>query len=91
MGLEKKEYSTLTGKIDLMRERMKRLKEQQTERALRARYVQELQDYLMEQETKLSTFDEELFRKSVEKVKVRSMVEVEFVFKAGVEVRSILG
>ena len=46
--------------------------------------------YQMSQETNLTKFDEDLFRRLVEKVKVRSMVEVEFVFKAGVEVREIL-
>ena len=41
-------------------------------------------------ENEIDKFDEEIFRRVVEKVKVRSMVEVEFVFKAGVEVREIL-
>ncbi len=36
-------------------------------------------------------FDGDLFRRLIEKVKVRSMVEVEFVFKTGVEVMVILG
>jgi hypothetical protein len=85
-----KEYTTLPGEIDLTRERMQRLKGQQAERALRAELVQELQDYLMTKETNLTKFDEEIFRRVVERVKVRSMVEVEFVFKAGVEVREIL-
>lgn len=35
-------------------------------------------------------FDEDLFRRVVEKVKVRSMVEVELVFKVGVEVWEVL-
>ena len=89
-GFDEKEYSTLTGEIDLMRERMHRLKGQQTEQALRVKKVQELQDYLMAQKTNLTKFDEELFRRFVEKVKVRSMVEMEFVFKAGIEVREVL-
>lgn len=54
-----------------MRERMQRLKGQQTERALRKKYVQELRDYL--KETNLTKFDEDIFRRFVEKVKVRSM------------------
>ena len=87
---DEKEYSTLAGEIDLNRERMQRLKGQQTERALRVKQVQELYGYQMSQETNLTKFDEDLFRRLVEKVKVRSMVEVEFVFKAGVEVREIL-
>ena len=52
--------------------------------------VQELQDYLMAQETDLVKFDEDIFYRFVEKVKVRSVVEVEFVFRAGNEVRNVL-
>ena len=37
---DEKEYSTLAGEIDLNRERMQRLKGQQTERALRVKQVQ---------------------------------------------------
>ncbi|MHB1653624.1 MAG: hypothetical protein ACYCVD_14295 [Desulfitobacteriaceae bacterium] len=91
-GFDEKEYSTLSGEIDLMRERMQRLKGQQTERALREKRAQELQDCLKAQKSLLVKFDEDIFRRVVEKVKVRSMVEVEveFVFKVGVEVREIL-
>ena len=35
-------------------------------------------------------FDGDLFRKLVEKVRVESMVEVEFVFEVGYEVREVL-
>lgn len=59
--------------------------EQQTERE---KQVKELQNYLVE--ANLTKFDEDLFRRVVEKVKVQSMVEVEFVFKVGIEVREVL-
>lgn len=36
-------------------------------------------------------FDEDIFRRLIEKVRVKSMVEVNFVFKTGVEVREVLG
>lgn len=49
--------------------------------------MEEFQDYLMAQESDLAKFDEELFRRFVEKVTVQSMAEVAFVFKVGVEVR----
>ncbi|MDR3602082.1 MAG: recombinase family protein [Desulfosporosinus sp.] len=42
-----------------------------------------------EQGVKVTKFDEEIFRRLVEKVKVQSMVEVVFVFKTGIEVREI--
>jgi len=90
-GFEEKEYSTLTRKIDLIRERTQRLKGQQTEREIRVKHVQDLQDYLMALKNEINKFDEDLFRRVVEKVRVRSMVEVEFVFKAGIEMRDILG
>ena len=56
----------------------------------RQKCVQELQKYLLDKENEICKFDETLFRKVVEKVKVRSMVEVEFVFNAGIEAREIL-
>ena len=43
-----------------------------------------MQYYL--KETNLTEIDEEIFRRVVEKVKVRSMEEVDFMFKAEVEV-----
>ena len=42
-----------------------------------------------EQGVKVTKFDEDKFRRLIEKVKVQSMVEVVFVFKTGVEVREI--
>jgi len=41
------------------------------------------------QNARIIKFDEEIFRRLVEKVKVQSMVEAVFVFKTGVEVREI--
>lgn len=38
-----------------------------------------------------SKFDGDIFQKLVEKVRVESMVELEFVFKMGVVVREVLG
>jgi hypothetical protein len=45
--------------------------------------------YLTQQDTTLIKFDEDLFRRLIEKVKVQSMVEAVFVFKTGVEVKAI--
>ena len=69
---------------------MQRLKEQQIERAMREKRLEELQEYLIAQESDLVKFDEELFRRFVEKVTVQSMAEVAFLFKVGIEVREIL-
>ena len=88
--VNEKEYSVLGTEIESIRNRMQSLKEQQAERASRVNRVEELQDYLMVQEANLIEFDEEIFRRFVEKVKVQSMAEAAFVFKVGVEVREIL-
>ena len=45
---------------------------------------------IITQENVLTKFDEDLFRRQVEKVKVESMVEAVFVFKTGIEVREVL-
>lgn len=39
----------------------------------------------------LDKFNGDLFRRTIEKVKAQSMIEVEFVFNAGVTVRDVLG
>lgn len=85
------EYSQLATEIELMRERRQALKTAEAERALRVNRIEELRQYLIEQDTALDKFDMDLFRKLIEKVKVHSMVEAVFVFKTGVEVREILG
>ncbi|MDR3585547.1 MAG: hypothetical protein P4L59_09500 [Desulfosporosinus sp.] len=55
-----------------------------------ARYVLELRELLMVQENRITKFDERIFRMVIDRVKVRSLVEVEFVFKAGDEIMEIL-
>lgn len=46
---------------------------------------------MQSQTSPLEYFNEELFRRLIEKVSVKSLVEVTFVFKTGVEVREVLG
>jgi hypothetical protein len=46
--------------------------------------------FLEDQESPLEKFGGDIFRRSIEKVRVRSLVEVTFVFKTGVEVKEIL-
>ncbi|WP_088226197.1 hypothetical protein [Desulfosporosinus sp. FKB] len=67
------------------------MKNDEAERAWKNRIVGEFKAYLAARDGKLlDKFDGDLFRKSVEKVRVESMVEVEFVFKARLEVREII-
>lgn len=86
-----KEYSTLGAEIEQMRGRRQKLKDKHAEQVLRVNRIHELKDYLLTQECSLERFDEDLFRKVVEKVKVESLVEAVFVFKTGVDVLEILG
>ena len=48
-------------------------------------------EYLQGTDTAIEKFDGELFGRLIEKVVVRSLVEVTFVFKTGVEVKELLG
>ena len=59
-----------------MRRLIQRLKDQQTERELRESQVKELQYCLKEND--FTEIDKGLFRRVIEQVRVRSMVEVEF-------------
>lgn len=63
----------------------------EAERAWKSGLVEEFKAYLDARDRKpLDKFDGDLFRKLVEKVRVESMVEVEFFFKVGVVGREIL-
>ncbi|WP_242966804.1 hypothetical protein [Desulfosporosinus sp. FKA] len=85
------EYSSLTVEIERLHSHRQRMKNDEAERAWRSRLVGEFKAYLDARDGKLvDKFDGELFRKVVEKVRVESMVEVEFVFKVGAKVKEIL-
>ena len=88
--VDEKEHSALGAEIESVQNRMGKLKEQQVERALREKRVEEFQDYLMTHGGEISKFDDVLFRRFGDKIIVQSMAEVEFLFKAGVEVREVL-
>lgn len=88
--LSRKGHSALGNEIKSIQNRMAKLKDQLTERALREKRVEELQDYLMVQVSGIDKFDDVLFRRFVEKVMIQSMAEVAFVLKAGIEVREVL-
>ena len=72
------------------RERRQKLKEQESGRVLQIDRIKELKEYLQGKDTAIEKFDGELFSRLIEKVIVRSLVEVTFVFKTGVEVREVL-
>lgn len=58
---------------------------------MRIQRIDELRDFLQSQTSPLEYFNEDLFRRLIEKVSVKSLVEATFVFKTGVEVREVLG
>jgi DNA invertase Pin-like site-specific DNA recombinase len=83
------EYSTV--EIERLQAYRQKVKSDEVEKAWRIRMVGEFKAYLDARgREQVDKFDGDLFRKLVEKVRVQSMVEVEFVFKVGVEVREIL-
>ncbi len=85
-----REYST--DEIERLQAYRQRVKSDEVERQWKNRMVGEFKSYLDARDGKLvDKFDGDLFRKLVEKVKVQSMVEVEFVFKVGIVVRDVLG
>lgn len=80
-----KEYSVLAAEIERMRERRQKLKDKQSEQVLRANRIQELRDFLQSKDCSLERFDEDLFRRVIEKVKVQSMVEAVLCLKRGLK------
>lgn len=88
LGIDSEEYSKVVGEIENLRGRRVGLKSAEAEGAWRKSKSEEFKAYLEAQGTQVDRFDGESFRKIIEKVKVLSIVEVVFVFKA--EVREIL-
>jgi len=85
-----KQYLAIATEMEIMRERKQKVKDAEAERILRVDRIKEIQEHLNQQESPLDTFDEDLFRMLIEKVKILSINEVVFVFKTGVEVKEIL-
>lgn len=91
LGTDNEEYAKVVHEIEIMRGRRVGLKNAEAEGGWRKSKTDEFKAYLDARDGELlDKFDEELFRRLVDKVKVLSMVEMVFVFKAGVEIREIL-
>lgn len=82
------EYNKLAKEIERFREMKKALKNHEAQKAIRLRQIEDIKNFLHTQTTPVDTFDGELFRRLVDKVKVKSGGTVIFVFKTGVEVES---
>ena len=86
------EYSSLTAEIERLQALKQRIKSDEVEKAWRNRMIGEFKAYLDARGSEqVDKFDGDIFRKLVKRVRVQSMVEVEFVFKVGLEVREVLG
>lgn len=85
-----KEYLKLSAELDTYRDRRQKVKKQEAGRVLQVDRIKEFKEYLQGKDTAVDKFDGELFGRLIEKVIVRSMIEVTFVFKTGVEVKEIL-
>ena len=65
--------------------------DEEAQKVIRIQRIDELRQFMQEQYSPLERFDGDLFRRLVEKVSVKSLVEAVFVFKTGVEVNEVLG
>ncbi|ODA40461.1 hypothetical protein [Desulfosporosinus sp. BG] len=63
-------HSVLSAEIEKVQNRMKKLKEQQIERTMREKRVEELRDYLIAQESRIDKFDDVQFRNKYSLIKL---------------------
>ena len=90
-GSYDKEYSQLTAELERFRGLRQKLKDEEAQKVIRIQRIDELRQFVQEQETPLVRFDGDLFRRLVEKVSVMTKNEVTFVFKTGAEVKEVMG
>lgn len=85
------EYGLLAAEIERFRALRKALLDEEAQRVIRIHRIDDLRQFLQSQTSPLEYFDEDLFRRLIEKVSIKSLVEATFVFKTGVEAREVLG
>ena len=85
------EYGQLAAEIERFRGLRQKLLDEDAQKVIRIQRIDELRQFIQEQSSPIERFDGELFRRLVEKVSVKSLVEANFVFKTGVEVTEVLG
>ena len=84
-----REYST--AEIERLQTLKQKVKGDEVEKSWRNRMVEEFKAYLDARGSEqVDKFDGDTFRKLVEKVRVESMVEVEFVLKSGFYLREVI-
>lgn len=85
------EYGQLAAEIERFRALRQTLLDEEAQKVIRIQRVDDLRRFLQRQESPLEKFDEDIFRRLIEKVSIKSLVEATFVFKTGIEVREVLG
>ncbi len=83
------EYARITGEMEELRQQRSAFTQAEFKRKDTLARVREIEKMLRGQEI-VKEFDEDLFTSLVERIRVKSLVEVVFVLKAGLEVREIL-
>ena len=83
------EYARITGEMEELRRERSAFTQAEFKRKDTLSRAREIEKMLRGQELP-KEFDEDLFAALVEQIRVKSLVEVVFVLKAGLEVREIL-
>lgn len=79
------EYNKLAKEIERFRDMKKALSNHEAQKAIRIRQMEEISSFLRTQTSPVEKFDGELFRRFIDKVKVKPCGNVIFVFKTGIE------
>lgn len=90
-GSYSNEYGQLTAEMERLRMVRQKLQDQDAQKVIRIQRIDELRQFVQEQEIPLARFDGNLLRRLVEKVRVMSLDDFTFVFKTGAEIVENLG
>lgn len=85
------EYGQLAAEIEKFRAMRQQLQDEEAQKVIRIQRMDDMRQFIIGHTSPFEKFDEDIFRRLIEKVSVKSMVEVSFVFKTGIEVREVLG
>ena len=83
------EYARISNEMEELRQQRSAFTQAEFKRKDTLSRVKEIEKMLRGQEI-VKEFDDDLFTALVEQIRIKSLVEVVFVFKAGLEVRDIL-
>lgn len=84
------EYKRLEKQIKQLKAEKIKINKKENIKEENIRRIEEIEEFLKEKHGLIGVFDEELFKELVDKIKVISFVEVEFVYKIGVVIKEIL-